>query len=135
MTDDIQEGLEDARRHVQVARDLLDRGDADDVAASRAYYAMFYAAEAALLSLNLSFSKHQGVIAAFGKQFAKTHRLPPELHGHLREAFELRQTADYTRGDSVAPEDASLAVERAERFIDAIEQYLRGQEEHDRGQP
>ena len=35
-------------------------------AASRAYYAMFYAAEALLQSRGLAFSKHSAVHAAFG---------------------------------------------------------------------
>lgn len=37
-----------------------------DFAVSRAYYAMFYIAEAFLLGQDLSFSSHAGVISAFG---------------------------------------------------------------------
>ena len=124
MRPEVQEGLADARRHRRIAETLLASGDADDVAASRAYYAMFYAAEALLLSVDLTFSKHQGVIAAFGLHFAKTRELPPELHGYLNDAFRLRQVADYARGISVSHEDAELAVQRAEEFIAAIEAYL-----------
>ncbi len=124
MRGEVKEGLNDARRHLQIAEELLGSGHADDVAASRAYYAMFYAAEALLLSVDLTFSKHQGVIAAFGMHFAKTRELPPELHGHLNDAFRLRHVADYTRGISVSHEDAALAVERAGAFIVTIEEYL-----------
>jgi uncharacterized protein (UPF0332 family) len=48
---EVRQGLDDSRRHLQIAQDLLDHENADDVAASRAYYAMFYAATAALAEL------------------------------------------------------------------------------------
>jgi uncharacterized protein len=51
-----------------------------DFAASRAYYAMFYTAQALLLEKGLSFSSHSAVIAAFGREFAKTNALDPKLH-------------------------------------------------------
>ncbi|MEA3401231.1 MAG: HEPN domain-containing protein [Armatimonadota bacterium] len=129
MTEEMRVLLADARRNASAARDLLDRGDSDDIAASRAYYAMFYVAEAALLSLDLSYSKHQAVVSAFGREFAKGGILPRELHGHLREAFGLRQTADYATGASVSRAAAEEVVDRAEQFIDAIEDYLRQQTE------
>jgi len=43
--------------------------------ASRAYYAAFYAATAALLCEELEFSKHSGVIAFIHREFVKTRRL------------------------------------------------------------
>ncbi len=124
MSDEARQLLRDARRNVRVATDLLTREDAFDIAASRAYYAMFYAAEAALLSLSLSFSSHSGVVSAFGREFAKTERLPRELHGYLRRAFDLRQSADYGAGLSVSEPAARGVVENAAQFIAAIEEYL-----------
>ena len=43
-----------------------------DYAVSRAYYAMFYIAEAYLEGENQQFSSHAAVISSFGKNFAKT---------------------------------------------------------------
>jgi uncharacterized protein (UPF0332 family) len=86
---------------------------------------MFCATEALLLSRGEAFSKHQAVITAFGRDFARTGELAPELHGFLNDAFRLRQVADYTRGMSVSREDAEIAIDRAGRFIDAIEEYLK----------
>jgi uncharacterized protein (UPF0332 family) len=69
---DAQSGLlTKAHRTVQSARLLLSDGDYDG-AVSRAYYAMFYVAEALLLSKHATFSKHSAVVSAFGKEFAKT---------------------------------------------------------------
>ena len=52
-----------AERSLQAAQDLAASGYYD-IAASRAYYAAFYAATAVLLGAGLAFSKHSGVIAA-----------------------------------------------------------------------
>jgi uncharacterized protein (UPF0332 family) len=55
--------LQKARESLDAARLLLQQGY-HDFAASRSYYGMFYAAEAALLRKGLVFSKHAAVIAA-----------------------------------------------------------------------
>ena len=65
------------------AAKLLSDARLYDFAVSRAYYAMFYVAEAFLLGIGLSFSRHAGVIAAFGERFAKTGIVPVELHRYL----------------------------------------------------
>lgn len=58
--------LKKARDSLRGAK-LLAGDELYDFAASRAYYTMFYVAEALLLGEGLSFSKHSAVIAAFGR--------------------------------------------------------------------
>ena len=70
-------------RDSQAAARLLHSQSYYGFAASRAYYTMFYVAEALLLDHDLSFSKHSEVIAAFGQYFAKTGRVSTKFH-HLR---------------------------------------------------
>jgi len=77
------------------AAELLLQSGFDDIAASRAYYAMFYVAEALLFTKGMAFSSHSAVIAAYGKEFARTGLLKPEHHKHLRDAFQARQVGDY----------------------------------------
>jgi uncharacterized protein (UPF0332 family) len=60
---------------------LLAADGLHDFAASRAYYTMFYIAEALLLGEGLSFSKHTAVIAAFGRRFARTGVVPAGFTG------------------------------------------------------
>ena len=55
---------------------LLLTGGYPGYAASRAYHAMFYMAEAFLEGEELAFSKHSAVIAAFGQRFAQTGKVP-----------------------------------------------------------
>ncbi len=66
--------LQKATDNTQAAR-LLVEGDFYDISISRAYYAMFYIAEAFLLSKGFTFSKHSAVISAFGQYFAKTDEI------------------------------------------------------------
>ena len=66
-----------------------------DFAASRAYYAVFYAATALLLQEGLEFRKHGGVIAAIHQQFIKTGRLEKEFGKNLNWLYELRSVGDY----------------------------------------
>jgi uncharacterized protein (UPF0332 family) len=95
-----------------------------DFAASRAYYTMFYIAEAFLLEHGLAFSKHSAVIAAFGEKFAKTKIVPTELHSYLREGQDSRNVGDYHVGRPLNREDAALQITRAEKFLEAAIERL-----------
>ena len=61
--EEIAANLERASQSLGAARELTGKGYYD-IAASRAYYAAFYAASAALLAEGLELSKHSGVIAS-----------------------------------------------------------------------
>ena len=120
-----QEGLlRKARRNLRSARVLLADGDYDS-AVSRAYYAMFHVAEALLLSKGLAYSKHSAVIAAFGKEFAKTGILPVDFHAHFREAAEARNISDYQAVSHVTEEAALQHISRAEQLLAAAEGLLK----------
>lgn len=73
-SDEIEFLLERARQSIRAARDLL-RAGYYDIVASRAYYAAFYAATALLISRNLKFAKHSGVLSAIHQHFVKTGNL------------------------------------------------------------
>ena len=66
MKGEIEKLIEKEHRSLEVAREIFDH-EHYDFAVSRAYYAIFYLAEAVLLSKNLSFSKHSAVISAFNQ--------------------------------------------------------------------
>ncbi len=86
--------LQKASDSLDAARLLVSQGF-NDFAVSRAYYTMFYVAEALLLGEGLTFSKHSGVISAFGQRFAKTGRVPTEFHRYLIEGGDSRNVGDY----------------------------------------
>ncbi|MEW6356179.1 MAG: HEPN domain-containing protein [Planctomycetota bacterium] len=109
------------------AAEILLKEDLPDFAASRVYYSMFYAVEALLLTKGLSFSKHAGVVSAFGKEFVKTGEFHPELHRQLRDAFRWRQAGDYSATPVVTKKVAHRLIAQASEFIQAIEKYLKQQ--------
>ncbi len=74
--------IERAKRYLKSAEILLEEGDYES-SVSRTYYAMFYSAQAMLLTENLSFSSHKGVISAFGEHFVKTGIFPKEMGREL----------------------------------------------------
>jgi uncharacterized protein (UPF0332 family) len=118
-----QDLLDEARESVAAARVLQAQGY-HGFAASRAYYAMFYVAEAFLLGKGLAFSKHSGVHAAFGQHFAKTSVVPEHFHHYLLRGMEVRHTGDYGRGKKVTPEEAAEQIAHAQEFLDLAERLL-----------
>ncbi|MBM3745958.1 MAG: HEPN domain-containing protein [Acidobacteria bacterium] len=115
--------LTQARRSLAAAKAVLELGYTE-VAVSRAYYAMFYCASALLRGEGLSFSKHSAVIAAFGRHFARTGRVPADLHHGFVQAEKARLVADYVAGRSVPAEEAGEQIKRAERFLAVTEELI-----------
>lgn len=124
MSPPIEALIAKGRRSRAAAQRLSDHGD-HDFAVSRAYYAMFYLAEALLLSKSLEFSRHSAVVAAFQQHFVKTGELPAELFESLRAGFERRQTADYSAEAETSAREAADLLRRAGRFVEVAEAYLR----------
>jgi uncharacterized protein (UPF0332 family) len=123
MTDEQRELLLKAQQSLEAAKLLL-TNNYPDYATSRAYYAMFYIAEAFLEGKGLSFSKHSAVIAAFGREFAKPQLVPIHFHRFLIEAQELRTTGDYGQLNAVTSDQATEQIERAEQFLSLAIQMM-----------
>ncbi|KAF0127257.1 MAG: hypothetical protein FD189_325 [Elusimicrobia bacterium] len=88
--DEISGLIEKAQEDIKAA-DMLIGAGLCRIAVSRAYYAMFYVAEALLLTRGLSFSSHKGVISNFGREFIKSGVFDKKFQKVLRDIFELRQ--------------------------------------------
>jgi uncharacterized protein (UPF0332 family) len=122
--EEIQALLKKAERSLRAASSMIDSRDFD-FSLSRAYYAMFYSAEALLLTKDLRFSKHSGVIACFGKEFIKEGVFSEQLYDYLIKRFRERQKGDYDVVSMPSREDALEMVERARIFIVEVNNYLR----------
>jgi len=121
--DEIAAHLERAMQSIQAARQLTS-GGYNDFAASRAYYAAFYAATAVLLSEGLDLSKHSAVIASIHQRFVKTGKLDIEQGKALNWLFELRGVGDYGGTAHVSRQEVEQAIEAAEKFLEAIKLLL-----------
>lgn len=116
--------LEKAQRAIQAAQTLLDTGNLVDFATGRAYYAMFYIAEALLEEKALRFSKHGGVHGAFGEHYVKTGLFDPKFHRWLLNAFDQRIEGDYGTQVIAVSQDAEKLITQADEFLAAARSYL-----------
>jgi uncharacterized protein (UPF0332 family) len=123
MTEEQEQLIAKANNSIKAAQ-ILFHEEIYDVSISRAYYAMFYVAEAFLISEGLSFSKHSAVISKFGEIFAKTNRLPAEYHRYLIEAEQSRLRSDYDASFNPTEVEAKENIERAIMFVELANQYL-----------
>ncbi|MFB0552999.1 MAG: HEPN domain-containing protein [Phycisphaerae bacterium] len=121
---EIAANLERAEKSIQAAKELATSGFYD-FAASRSYYAAFYAATAALLDEGLEFSKHSGVIASIHQRLVKTGKLDKEQGKELNWLFELRNVGDYGVTIHVSQQDTEKAIRVAENFLRIIKSLLR----------
>ena len=124
---EIAANLDRAEASIQAAKELFEGGYYDFVA-SRAYYAAFYAATALLLSEELEFSKHSGVIASVHQRFVKTGKLDTQHGKDLNWLFELRSVGDYGAVIHVSQQDADRAIEVAESFLKAATSLIQALE-------
>ena len=126
LTERIKAAFSRARDKLAVARHVLAAGYPAD-AVPPAYYAVFHAAEAALLVEGDEPRSHEGLKSLFGLRFVKTGRLPEELASTLRALKDERENGDYSIFPAITAEEAKQAVASAERFVASIEAFLQGQ--------
>lgn len=113
-----------ARATLNDAKVLLRGGGSLWSVVNRAYYAMFYAALALLISVSKGTAKHSGIIALFDKHFVKPGLLPRKMSKWLHKAFDLRQIGDYRELVSLTEEQAKEVVQWAEDFVRQAEEFL-----------
>lgn len=121
---EIVANLERSNQSIEAARELTKDGYFD-FAASRAYYAAFYAATAVLLSGGFEFKKHSGVIAAIHQKFVKTGKLDKSHGKNLNWLFELRDIGDYGVTLHIQKQEAENAIEAAKAFLQAVNNLIK----------
>lgn len=115
--------LEKAVDRLRVAEKLFRDGDYED-AVSRAYYAMYHAARAALSTLNVFPKTHEGVVTEFGRRFVLADVFSKELGKNLADAKAARETYEYSVTAVVGKPEAEAILSNAQRFVDAIKKHL-----------
>jgi uncharacterized protein (UPF0332 family) len=115
--------LEKASRSVEAAERLTKYGGAE-FAVGRAYYAMFYCAQALLHEKELQFRKHTGVHRAFSQHFVKSGLIDKKYHRWLVAAFGKRITGDYGIESDLTAEDAEVLINQAHEFLKAATEFL-----------
>lgn len=126
MKEEIRDLIEKTGKFLITAQQALNTGDYDSCA-SRCYYAMFFMAEAALLTKNLTASSHKGVITLFGEHFVKTEILERNLGKALNDAYDKRLVGDYGVGFMVSEQQAKDLLSTANDFVEKLKNYLQKQ--------
>jgi uncharacterized protein (UPF0332 family) len=106
------------------AADILLKEEYLRDAVNRAYYAIFYVAEALLNEKDLRYSKHGTVHGAFAQHFIKTKIFDAKYHKLLTGAFRRRMLGDYDEVARFSSEEVIEILEQAGEFLQAAKKYL-----------
>jgi uncharacterized protein (UPF0332 family) len=115
--------MEKACEALQEGRDTQEQHP--NVAVTRAYYSMFYAAQSALIADGVAgLRRHEGVNSNFGEHFVKTKKFPKEIASMMGKAENARYKADYSPEIKFSPQDAGQYIENAEKFVDRVKKMM-----------
>jgi len=115
--------IKKAESILAVAKRLLDSVDYED-SVSRAYYAVFHAAQGLLLSEGQKAESHRGVVTLFGLLFVKTGKFSKELGKYLYNLKDDRESGDYELFSFLDEETAKTSFKEAEEFLKKTKFYL-----------
>ena len=121
---EIRDFIEKAEKFLRTAEQALGIEDYDSCV-SRCYYAMFFMAEAVLLTKSLTASSHKGVISLFGEHFVKTKILERNLGKALNDAYDKRLVGDYGIGFTINKQQAGDLLKTARDFVQKLKSYLK----------
>lgn len=82
-------------------------------AVNRAYYAVFYIAEALLNEKDLRFKKHGTVHGSFSQHFVKTGIFDAKYHKLLTKSFGQRMLGDYDEITRFSSDEVIHIIEQA----------------------
>lgn len=117
--------IQKAQKKLEVAERLLKSGDYED-AVSRAYYAVFHATQALLLTEGQHAETHKGVVSLFGLLFVKTGKFNKNLGKYLANLKDDRENGDYEIFSFMDEESAETALHEAKEFLKEAKKYLNG---------
>ncbi len=115
--------LDKAEQAIGAAESLL-RDRYNNFSAGRAYYAMFYTAEALLAEKELEFKKHVGVHRAFAEHYIKPRIFEQKYYQWLVAAFNSRLVGDYAIRVEFDDDEVQGWIEQAREFLKAARQFL-----------
>ena len=107
------------------AAQLMLNNDFYTSAINQAYYAIFYAASAVLVTIGLNRGKHSQVISEFRRHFIKTGIFDNQLSDSYGRVMGDRHMSDYDLAISISIEDAQADFVEAKAFVLIISEWLK----------
>ena len=126
MKDSTQQLLSNAEETLNAAEVLVKEDYLRD-AVNRAYYAVFYVAEALLNEKDLRFKKHGTVHGSFAQHYVKTGIFDAKYHKLLLKAFGQRMLGDYDEVVNFKSAEVKETITEAWNFLQAAKDYLASQ--------
>lgn len=115
--------LDKARKKLEVAKRLLEGKEYED-AVSRAYYSVYHAVSALLLTEGLQARTHEGIVTLFGLHFVKTGKFDKKFGRFLTNLKDDRENGDYSLFSVIDENIAKESIIEAEQLIAEIRDYL-----------
>ena len=115
--------IQKAEKKLDVSRRLFESGDFED-SVSRAYYAVFHATQALLLTEGQKADTHKGLVTLFGLLFVKTGKMSRNAGKFLSNLKDDRESGDYEVFTYIDKDTGRIAVEEAEGFLKETKDFL-----------
>ena len=93
-------------------------------AVSRAYYSMFYAAKAVLLTKDIITRTHRGTISQLNSNFVRVGEFEEMVWKYLPLSETLREEADYSITKRITQEESDEILTGAQIFIQRCESLI-----------
>ena len=122
-TELIKGQIKKAEEKLAAAKSLREDGFRDD-SISRAYYVMFHAGSAALLSEGISVESHSALKDMFGLHLVLKGKIDKKYGRWLNKLKDERENGDYDIYTDFDKEDTDSAIIQAEEFIAAVKRFL-----------
>jgi uncharacterized protein (UPF0332 family) len=116
--------LECAKESLRDAHILRENGGSPVSVVNRAYYSIFYATLALLVTADVEPTKHSGVVAKFDEIFIRQGIFPKEMSKIIHHAFDMRQAGDYQKSKIITAEQAIYVLSSAEEFLKEVEKKV-----------
>jgi uncharacterized protein (UPF0332 family)/predicted nucleotidyltransferase len=121
---EVRDYLASAWQALHTAESQYHQGTDYLVVANRAYFAIFYAANAALATEGRQLSRHPAVFARFRDLFVKSGAIEPMYLYDYDETMKRRHLGDYDLNAGLSADSVRVSLEAAQRFVSRIERHL-----------
>lgn len=115
--------MQKAGKKLEVAGELFHAGHFEDTV-SRAYYAVFHAVQALLLTEGQKADTHKGIVTLFSLLFVKTGKFSKDMGKYLANLKDDRERGDYEVFSYIDKETAEAAINEAKEFLRESKAYL-----------
>lgn len=114
---EVEELFDKAERTLEDANKAFEEEMLISTIQNRIYYAIFYAAQAALISEGFDTGSHQGVKIKIGEVLIKQRGLEREWGRFFSQQQTYREQADYQIDVDIEREELEAYLEKSEEFI------------------